>query len=87
MWRTVGRKAPCTHAISNPINNNCNTAIDEGCHPTNVDLIFPSAVVSGTTQSGMQVMVTVGMPGIVGNSPAAAPENYSVDWGFYYTLP
>jgi hypothetical protein len=69
------------------IDNNCNSAIDEACPPTSVDLIFVSATVTGTLQDGNQLMLSVGMPGLVGQSKSANGDGFSVDWGFYYTLP
>ncbi|MFT5433069.1 MAG: hypothetical protein ACI9OJ_003774 [Myxococcota bacterium] len=66
--------------------NNCNEAIDEGCPATDVRLIFPSAVVSGTSASGLQVRLSVGMPGVIGASKPTVPDAFGVDWGFYQTL-
>ncbi len=67
--------------------NNCNLEIDEDCPPTSVQLIFPSAVVTGTTASGLKATITIGMPGVVGTSAPSGGSGYQVDWGFYYTLP
>ena len=76
--------------LCDAIDNNCNSKIDEDCPPTKVDLIFTSAVISGTSGSGdgaLQVLMSVGMPGVVGTSAPPAGDGFSVDWGFYYTLP
>lgn len=80
----IGPDAPET---CDGFDNNCNIEIDEGCPPTSVNIIFPSAVVTGTTASGLKLTLSVGVPGIVGTVAPAGPSGYAVDWGFYYTLP
>ena len=73
--------------ICDGLDNNCNTQIDEKCPPTSVQIIFTSATVTGKTQSGMNVQMSLGLPGVVGQSKPVNGKGYSVDWGFYYTLP
>ena len=67
--------------------NNCNNKIDEDCPPTSVDVIFVNAVVTGTTESGLEAMMSIGMPSVVGPATPADPDKFAVDFGFYYTLP
>lgn len=80
-----------TDEICDGIDNDCDASVDEGCVPTELTLSFVSAVVQTPTEQlladGVQVMMSVGLPGVQGSSMSELPGGVSVRWGYYFVIP